>query len=68
MVKEQNADVAMNSPSLRETKRLLKVGYNTVLRTYKKHTPNHVTTIASDLTNIEMICEVDEQLAFENQR
>ncbi len=68
MVKEQNADVAMNSPSLRETKRLLKVGYNTVLRTYKKLTPNQVTTIASDLANIEMICEVDEQLAFENQR
>ncbi|EGU39771.1 hypothetical protein [Vibrio splendidus] len=40
MVKEQNAE---NSPGFRETERVLKVGYKTVLRTYKKaHTkPSH---------------------------
>ncbi|GAD74070.1 putative transposase [Vibrio azureus NBRC 104587] len=35
-VKEQIVDMAMNSSGDRETARVLKVGYNTVLRTLKK--------------------------------
>lgn len=35
-VKEQIVDMAMNSSGVRETARVLKVGYNTVLRTLKK--------------------------------
>ena len=35
-VKEQILDMAMNSSGVRETGRVLKVGYNTVLRTLKK--------------------------------
>jgi transposase-like protein len=34
-VKEQIIDMAMNSSGVRETSRVLKVGYNTVLRTLK---------------------------------
>ena len=35
-VKKQIVDMAMNSSGVRETARVLKVGYNTVLRTLKK--------------------------------
>ncbi len=35
-IKEQIVDMAMNSSGVRETSRVLKVGYNTVLRTLKK--------------------------------
>ena len=35
-VKEQIVEMAMNSSGVRETGRVLKVGYNTVLRTLKK--------------------------------
>ena len=35
-VKEKIVDMAMNSSGVRETGRVLKVGYNTVLRTLKK--------------------------------
>lgn len=34
-VKEQIIDMAMNSSGVREASRVLKVGYNTVLRTLK---------------------------------
>ncbi|OLQ80639.1 hypothetical protein BEI67_11540, partial [Photobacterium damselae subsp. piscicida] len=37
-VKEKIIDMAMNSSGVRETGRVLKVGYNTVLRTLKTHT------------------------------
>ncbi|MGU3239249.1 IS1-like element ISPda1 family transposase [Photobacterium damselae subsp. piscicida] len=71
-VKEKIVDMAMNSLGVRETGRVLKVGYNTVLRTFKKLTPKQVTTIPFDIAHIELICEVDEQWSFvgkkKNQR
>ncbi len=71
-VKEQIVDMAMNSSGVRETARVLKVGYNTVLRTLKKLALKQVTTIPFDLAHIELICEVDEQWSFvgkkKNQR
>ncbi|EHK2862681.1 IS1 family transposase [Vibrio parahaemolyticus] len=63
-VKEQIIDMAMNSSGVRETSRVLKVGYNTVLRTFKKLSPRQVTSIPFDKANIELICEVDEQWSF----
>lgn len=39
-VKEQIIDMAMNSSGVRETSRVLKVGYNTVLRTLKNSRRN----------------------------
>ena len=64
--------MAMNSFGVRETARVLKVGYKTVLRTLKNLTPKQVTTIPFDLANIELICGVDEQWSFvgkkKNQR
>ncbi|ARR51845.1 hypothetical protein CAY62_20765 (plasmid) [Photobacterium damselae subsp. damselae] len=41
--------MAMNSSGVRETARVLKMGYNTVLRTLKKLAPKQVTTIPFDL-------------------
>ncbi|MGF1742784.1 IS1 family transposase [Vibrio profundum] len=63
-VKEKIVDMAMNSSGLRDTGRVLKVGYNTVLRTPKKLQPRQVTTTPFDAANIELICEVDEQWSF----
>ncbi|ELM6648790.1 IS1 family transposase [Vibrio vulnificus] len=63
-VKKQIIDMAMNSSGVRETSRVLKVGYNTVLRTFKKLSPRQVTSIPFDKANISLICEVDEQWSF----
>lgn len=53
-VKEQIVDMAMNSSSVRKTGRVIKVGYNTMLRTLKNLTPKQVTTIPFDL-DIEVL-------------
>ncbi|MEZ8193076.1 IS1 family transposase [Vibrio splendidus] len=71
-VKDKILEMAMNSSGVRDTGRVLKVAYNTVLRTFKKLSPRQVTTIPFDIANIELICEVDEQWSFvgnkKNQR
>ncbi|WP_086004392.1 IS1 family transposase [Photobacterium marinum] len=71
-LKEQIVDMAMNKAGLRDTARVLKVGLNTVLRTLKKFQPRQVTLVPFDKAEIELICEVDEQWSFvqnkKNQR
>ncbi|MCP9269801.1 IS1 family transposase [Xenorhabdus sp. XENO-1] len=60
-MKEQIIDMAMNNADVRDTARVLKVGINTVIRTFKKLTPRQVTTLPIVGNNIQIICEIDEQ-------
>nr|AKN39890.1 Mobile element protein [Vibrio tasmaniensis] len=63
-VKEQIIDMAMNSSGVRETSRVLKVGYNTVLRTLKNSRRNKSPQYLSIEQTSLSICEVDEQWSF----
>ncbi|MDE1485752.1 IS1 family transposase [Xenorhabdus bovienii] len=71
-VKEQIVDIAMNNGGVRNTARILKVATATVMKTFKKLTPRHVTTLPLEGKNIQLICEIDEQWSFvgnkQNQR
>ncbi|WP_208612550.1 IS1 family transposase [Xenorhabdus vietnamensis] len=71
-MKEQIIDMSMNNAGVRDTARVLKVGINTVIRTFKKLTPRQVTTLPLTGSEIHLVCEIDEQWSFvgnkKNQR
>ncbi|MGV3346434.1 IS1 family transposase [Enterobacteriaceae bacterium LUAb1] len=61
-VKEQMTEMAFNGAGVRDTARTLKIGINTVIRTFKKLTPKRVTS--SPVAHAALICEPDEQWRF----
>ncbi|MCP9267030.1 IS1 family transposase [Xenorhabdus sp. XENO-1] len=71
-VKEQLVDMTENNGGIRDIARVLKVGIDTVLRTFKKLEPRQVTTLPLAGSDIHIICEIDEQWSFvgnkKNQR
>ncbi|WP_187652362.1 IS1 family transposase [Xenorhabdus sp. TS4] len=71
-VKEQIIDMAVNNSGVRDTARVLKIGINTVIRTFKKLSPKNVTNLPLEGNEVQLICEVDEQWSFvrskKNQR
>ncbi|MDC9624088.1 IS1 family transposase [Xenorhabdus sp. XENO-7] len=71
-VKEQIVDMAMNNGGIRDTARALKVATSTVMKIPKKLNPRNVTTLPLEGSDIQLICELDEQWSFvgnkKNQR
>ncbi|WP_420497883.1 IS1 family transposase [Xenorhabdus khoisanae] len=63
-VKEQIVDMAMNNGGICDTARVLKVATSTVLNTPKKLNPRNVTTLPLEDSDIQIICEIDEQWSF----
>ncbi|EAM4449171.1 IS1 family transposase [Salmonella enterica] len=63
-VKEQIVEMAFNGAGVRDTSRTLKIGLNTVIRTFKKLSPQKVTSAPVAHADVALICEVDEQWSF----
>ncbi|EFF9497449.1 IS1 family transposase [Escherichia coli] len=63
-VKEQITVMAFNGAGIRDTARTLKVGVNTVIRTFKKLSPRRVTLSPVAHADVALICELDEQWSF----
>ncbi|WP_210523126.1 MULTISPECIES: IS1 family transposase [Pantoea] len=63
-VKEQITEMAFNGAGVRDTARTLKVGINTVIRTFKKLAPRRTTSSPVAHADVTLICELDEQWSF----
>ncbi|UEM40044.1 IS1 family transposase [Pectobacterium aquaticum] len=63
-VKEQIVDMAHNGSGVRDTARTLKIGTNTVIRGFKKLSPQRITSSPVAHADVALICELDEQWAF----
>ncbi|HCM1916750.1 TPA: IS1 family transposase [Salmonella enterica subsp. salamae serovar 28:r:e,n,z15] len=63
-VKEQITEMAFNGAGVRDTARTLKVGINTVIRTFKKLAPKRITSSSVAHADVALICELDEQWSF----
>ncbi|EIH1623494.1 IS1 family transposase [Escherichia coli] len=63
-IKEQITVMAFNGAKIRDTARTLKVGVNTVIRTFKKLSSRRVTSSPVAHADVALICELDEQWSF----
>ncbi|HBN1934233.1 TPA: IS1 family transposase [Escherichia coli] len=63
-VKEQIVEMAHNGAGVRDTARTLKIGINTVIRTFKKLSPRRITSAPVAHADVALICEPDEQWSF----
>ncbi|ASG89420.1 IS1 family transposase [Salmonella enterica] len=63
-VKDQVIDMAFNGTGVRATARTLKIGINTVIRTFKKLAPKRITSSPVARADVALICELDEQWSF----
>ncbi|ENY9361303.1 IS1 family transposase [Salmonella enterica] len=63
-VKEQITEMAFNGAGVRDTARVLKIGINTVIRTFKKLAPKRITSSPVAHADVALICEPDEQWGF----
>ncbi|EPL7543803.1 IS1 family transposase [Klebsiella pneumoniae] len=63
-VKEQITEMAFNGAGVRDTARTLKIGINTVIRTFKKLAPKRITSSPVAHADVALICELDEQWSF----
>ena len=63
-VKEQITEMAFNGAGVRDTARTLKIGINTVIRTFKKLSPRRITSYPVAHADMALICELDEQWSF----
>ncbi|WP_134805587.1 IS1-like element IS1N family transposase [Shigella dysenteriae] len=63
-IKELITEMAFNGAGVRDTARTLKIGINTVIRTFKKLTPKRITSSPVAHADVALICELDEQWSF----
>ncbi|WNT52867.1 IS1 family transposase [Shigella dysenteriae] len=63
-IKELITEMAFNGAGVRDTARTLKIGINTVIRTFKKLTPKQITSSPVAHADVALICELDEQWSF----
>ncbi|WP_141106256.1 IS1-like element IS1N family transposase [Shigella dysenteriae] len=63
-IKELITEMAFNGAGVRDTARTLKIGINTVIRTFKKLTPKRITSSLVAHADVALICELDEQWSF----
>ncbi|WP_114426001.1 IS1-like element IS1N family transposase [Klebsiella pneumoniae] len=63
-IKELITEMAFNGAGVRNTARTLKIGINTVIRTFKKFTPKRITSSPVAHADVALICELDEQWSF----
>ncbi|WP_134805610.1 IS1-like element IS1N family transposase [Shigella dysenteriae] len=63
-IKELLTEMAFNGAGVRDTARTLKIGINTVIRTFKKLTPKRITPSPVAHADVALICELDEQWSF----
>ncbi|MFM1361785.1 IS1 family transposase [Yersinia enterocolitica] len=63
-VKERITEMAFNGAGVRDTARVLKIGINTVIRTFKKLSPKRITSSPVTHADVALICELDEQWGF----
>ncbi|WP_134806422.1 IS1-like element IS1N family transposase [Shigella dysenteriae] len=63
-IKELITEMAFNGAGVRDTARTLKIGINTVIRTFKKLTPKRITSPPVAHADVALICELDEQWSF----
>ncbi|WP_407644441.1 IS1 family transposase [Dongshaea marina] len=63
-MKEQIVEMALNGSGVRGTVRVLKVGINTVIRTFKKLNPIQLTQDLDTLEDAQLICELDEMWSY----
>ncbi|HDO7103435.1 IS1-like element IS1N family transposase [Klebsiella pneumoniae] len=63
-IKELITEMAFNGAGVRDTARTLKIGINTVIRTFKKLTPKRITSSRVAHADVALICELDEQWSF----
>ncbi|QLH64562.1 IS1 family transposase [Serratia symbiotica] len=63
-IKEQITEMAFNGAGVRDTTRTLKIGINTVIRTFKKLAPKRITSSSVANADVALICELDEQWSF----
>ncbi|WNT51918.1 IS1-like element IS1N family transposase [Shigella dysenteriae] len=63
-IKELITEMAFNGAGVRDTARTLKIGINTVIRTFKKLTPKRITSLPVAHADVALICELDEQWSF----
>ncbi|HBX9795162.1 MULTISPECIES: IS1-like element IS1N family transposase [Klebsiella pneumoniae complex] len=63
-IKELITEMAFNGAGVRDTARTLKIGINSVIRTFKKLTPKRITSSPVAHADVALICELDEQWSF----
>ncbi|WP_134802580.1 IS1 family transposase [Shigella dysenteriae] len=63
-IKELITEMAFNGAGVCDTARTLKIGINTVIRTFKKLTPKRITSSPVAHADVALICELDEQWSF----
>ncbi|MCS3406118.1 IS1 family transposase [Serratia sp. AKBS12] len=63
-VKEQITEMAFNGAGVRDTAGMLKIGINTVSRTFKKLAPRRITSSPVAHADVALICEPDGQWSF----
>ncbi|HCB2386153.1 TPA: IS1 family transposase [Escherichia coli] len=60
-MKELITEMDFNGAGVRDTARTLKIGINTVIRTFKKLAPTRITSSPVAHADVALICELDEQ-------
>ncbi|WP_113706476.1 IS1 family transposase [Escherichia coli] len=63
-MKELITEMAFNGAGVRDTARTLKIGSNTVIRTFKKLAPKRITSSPVTHADVAFICELDEQWSY----
>ncbi|HBL0924203.1 TPA: IS1 family transposase [Escherichia coli] len=63
-MKELITEMAFNGAGVRDTARTLKIGINTVIRTFKKLAPKRITSSPVAHADVALICELDEQWSY----
>ncbi|HHI1181505.1 TPA: IS1 family transposase [Escherichia coli] len=63
-MKELITEMAFNGAGVRDTARTLKIGSNTVIRTFKKLAPKRITSSPVAHADVAFICELDEQWSY----
>ncbi|EMW8282538.1 IS1 family transposase, partial [Escherichia coli] len=63
-MKELITEMAFNGAGVRDTARTLKIGINTVIRTFKKLAPKRITSSPVAHADVVLICELDEQWSY----
>ncbi|EFA6664657.1 IS1 family transposase, partial [Escherichia coli] len=63
-MKELITEMAFNGAGVRDTARTLKIGINTVIRTFKKLAPKRITSSPVAHADVALICELDEQWGY----